>query len=255
MIEKSTLFILFAMIAFMGSTYAELRIWTDVNGESIEAEHVRTLADKVVLRQADGREIRVSLDTLSERDRRYAVLQTPPRIDISVSSDTDRSNTTYGNRRSAQVQEETVSVEVKFRKSSPSPYEEPLTAELFLIGTPAKTGGYMILEKSKQNFSFTAEKKNEYIFASKEVNLQQLDGGRSLGVEFNGYLIAVRDKTESIIALKCSKLDFEKNAEQILAGERGDAFDDEFEPIERKQKKEARKSEKASRNPFSGRRF
>lgn len=248
---KALVFI--SIILLLGSVRAELRIWTDKSGNSIEAEHVRTLSDKVVLRKADGTEIKVSLDTLSDRDRRYAILQTPPRIEISVSTDSDRSNTGYGNRRN--VQEETVSVEVKIRKSSPSPYEAPLTAELYLIGAPENDAGYIILEKHRQKFSFTAENKNLHTFESKDVSLKQLEGGRQMGIEYKGYLIAVTDKTGEIISIKCSKLDFEKNAKAIRACEKGARLDTDYKVIERKQNKESRKSEKREQTQFPGRRF
>ncbi|MDF7801858.1 SHD1 domain-containing protein [Pontiellaceae bacterium B1224] len=250
---KTKSFILFLMITLVSGVRAELRIWTDVNDKSIEAEHVRTLSDKVVLRQADGTEIKVSLDTLCERDRQYAILKTPPRIDISVSADADRSNAGYGNRRN--VQEETVSVEVKIRKSSPSPYDAPLSAELYLIGMPENGAGYIILDKLRQTFSFTAENKNSHTFESQAVSLKKLEGGRQMGIEYKGYLIAVKDKTGEIISIKCSKLDFEKNAEAILAGQKGTMFDTDFKVIERGQKKESRNAEKGKQTAFPGRQF
>lgn len=239
---KAKLLTILSVLAVIGGAQAELRIWTDENGTTIEAEHVRTLSDKVVLRQADGTEMRVSLDTLSERDRKYAILQTPPRIEISVSTDADRSNTGYGNRRSVQVQEETVSVEVRIRKSSPSPYEAPLEAELYLIGTPENIDGYIILDKRREKFSFTADAKNEHTFESKGIRLKQLEAGRQMGIEYKGYLIAVKDRTGEVLSIKCSKLNFEKNAEAILAGEKGTKFDADFKEIEPRRKKESGKS-------------
>lgn len=222
------------LISALNVARAELRVWTDENGKKIEAEHVRTLTDQVVLRQSDGSEIRVSLDTLCERDRRYAILQTPPRIDISVSTDTDRSNTGYGNRWSIQVQKESISVEASIRKSSSAPYEAPLRAELYLIGSPEQQDGYVILDKRAEPFSFSTENKNQHVFESRDIKLKQLEVGREIGIEYKGYLVAVRDKTGEVISLKCSKLDFEKNAETIMAGKKGSMYDSEFKPIKKK---------------------
>lgn len=233
--KKTPIHLTFILItAVLGSALAELRVWTDLNGQTIEAEHVRTLSDQVVLKQSDGTEIRVSLDTLSERDRKYAILQTPPRINISVSIDNDRTNTGYGNRRSIQVQEESISVKATFRKSSSSPYEAPLRAELYLIGSPEQKDGYVILDKRAEHFSFSTENKNQHVFESRDIKLKQLEVGREIGIEYKGYLVAVRDKTGEVISLKCSKLTFEKNAVTIMAGKKGSMYDGEFKPFKKK---------------------
>lgn len=251
---KVRLLTFLSMLALIGGARAELRIWTDKTGKTIEAEHVRTLSDKVVLRQADGTEIRVSLDTLSERDRKYAILQTPPRIEISVSTDADRSNTGYGNRRGVQVQKETVSVEVKIRKSSPSPYEAPLEAELYLIGALENIDGYIILDKQREKFSFTADANNEHTFESQDVSLKQLEAGRQMGIDYKGYLIVVKDQTGGVLSMKCSKLAFEKNAEAILAGGKGAKFDADFKVVEPRRKKTG-KAENSKIYTLTGRHF
>jgi hypothetical protein len=232
---------------------AELRVWTDQNGKTIEAEHVRTLTNTVVLRQVNGFEIRISLDTLSERDRQYAILQTPPRIEISVASDTDRSNTGYGGRRSIQVQEETVSVEVKVRKSSSAPYEAPLRAEIYLIGSPENKEGFIILDKRIDQFSFSVDNGNQHVIQSRGIKLKQIESGRQIGVEYKGYLVAIVDKSNEILQLKCSKLDYEKNAAAIMAGEKGTMFNGRFEELDQNQ--EIRSPTDAPKKPVAGRRF
>ncbi|MDF7825864.1 SHD1 domain-containing protein [Pontiellaceae bacterium B12227] len=251
----STALTLLILTALLATAHAELRIWTDENGKTIEAEHVRTLTDQVVLRQADGSEIRVSLDTLSDRDRKYAILQTPPRIEISVAVDADRSNTGYGNRRSVQVQEETVTVEAKIRKSSSAPYEAPLRAELYVIGSPEQKDGYVILDKQLERFFFSTENDNQHSFDSRDIKLRQMESGRQIGVEYKGYLIAVRDKNHDVISLKCSKLEYEKNAEAIMAGKKGSIFDGDFNEFDQKDKEEMKQMNKTKKKLLPGRRF
>jgi hypothetical protein len=209
-----------------GLATAEMRNWADKKGNIIEAEHVATLDDKVVLRKADGSEIRVSLDTLSEKDRKYAILQKPPRIEIKVSPKTDRSNTGYN--RNVQIQKETVEVEVNIRKSSSAPYEAPLHAELYVIGRPEQHDGYMILDKKVQRIQFTTENDNQQTFSSAPVVLKQLEAGKQAGVEYKGYLVVVLDRKGEIIDSKASKLDYAQNAEAIMAGSKGTKFDGDF---------------------------
>lgn len=250
---KASCLIILSMLFALESAVAEMRIWTDEKGKTIEAEFVRTTGDKVVLKQQDGKEIQVSLDTLSEKDRRFAILQAPPRIDISVSTDVDRSNksgpSNYG--PGLQMQKETIDVEVKISKSSSNPYEAPLMAELYLIGQFEKTDYYIVLERSKSRFSFAEE--NEHMFDSRDVSLKQLEAGEQLGIEYRGYLTIVRDKTGNILEIKTNKLDFQKNADAILGSERGSVFDENFNPADRKEtmKEEA----PARRRRIPGRNF
>lgn len=211
--------------AALSAARAELRIWTDQNGKTIEAEHVRTLSGQVVLRLTDGSEIRVSLDALSDLDRKYAVLQSPPKLTIQVSADADRSNTSIGRRK--QIQQEEVSAEVTVSKSGSSSYEASLRAEVALIGRPEQNGGYIILDRKSAAFSFTDT--DEFSFQSGVVSLSQKEARTERGVEYNGYVAAVYDEADKLLEVKCSRLEFEKNAEVILAGKTGTVFDDDFE--------------------------
>ncbi len=229
---KRSLLCLALTAMFVGSVRAELRVWTDKGGKTIEAEHVRTLTNEVVLRRADGTEIRVSLDTLSERDRKYAILLTPPRISINVSTDTDRSNT--GINRRTQIQEEEIQAEVTIEKTSSSPYEEPLRATLVLIGETEQSGHSLILEKRNEKFSFSEG--SEVRFESGKISLRQVESGKERGVEYKGYIVAVMDKIGERLELKCSKLEYEKNAEVLLSGSRGTVYDEDYKVVGPKKK-------------------
>ncbi|WP_372846019.1 SHD1 domain-containing protein [Pontiella sp.] len=237
------------------ASFAEMRIWTDQKGKSIEAEFVRTTTDKVVLRKADGLELSVSLDTLCEKDRRYAILQAPPSIDISVSINVDRENKgrTWAGGPGFQIQTESISAEMKIRKTSTAAYEAPLNAELYLIGQTEKDDFYIVLDRRVSGFRFAAENKNGYGFSSGEVSLKQLEGGTQVGIEYTGYLAVVRDKAGNVLELKTNKLDFRKNAEAIFGSERGTIFDEDFVKVVRNKDKDA--AEKRQRYQFPGRRF
>lgn len=230
------------------SVHAELRVWTDESGKSIEAEHVSTLSDKVVLRKADGTEVRVSLDVLSERDRKYAILKNPPRLDISVSPKNDRSNT--GKGRAKQIAEESIVVAASVKKSSSSPYDAELKAELFLLGGSDTQEGYIVLDVSTSGFMLKASA--PHTFDSNEINLQQVERGETRGIQFEGYFLVVRDENDKIIGSKSSKLLFEKNADAILNAKIGTIFDGDFNVAGRKRNVG---NEKKQKQRMPGRRF
>lgn len=246
-----------AIIIFLVALYtvvsarAELRVWTDQSGKSIEAEHVSTLSDKVVLRKADGTQVRVSLETLSERDRKYAILKTPPRLDISVSPKNDRSNTGMGgSRRGWQISDESIVVEASVKKSSSLPYDALLEAELFLLGGADNKEGYIVFDIARSEFKLTTS--SPHSFDSKEVTLQQREAGETRGIQYEGYFLVVRDENDTIISTKSSKLAFEKHADAILAAQIGTVFDEDFKVAGRKRNKSKEKSE---RQRVPGRRF
>lgn len=215
---------------------SELRIWTDENGKTIEAEHVRTLTDQVVLRQSDGTELRVSLGTLSERDRRYAIVLTPPRLDINVSRKKSSTNTSGPNNYGPGTQktDEVLTVTATLRKTSSAPYEAPLRAELYLLGAGSQSEGYVVLDKTIERISYTAESGTTQSFSSNDVNLQQVEHREKRGVQYEGYLLAVYDKAGDVISMKCSKLAFEKNADAVLDSGRGTVFDKSFKVMGKK---------------------
>ncbi|HEY4232496.1 MAG TPA: TlpA disulfide reductase family protein, partial [Lacipirellulaceae bacterium] len=62
----------FALIARLQIAAAEERTWTDASGKSMTAELVEVQKTKIVLRDADGKEITVPLKNLSEADRAFA---------------------------------------------------------------------------------------------------------------------------------------------------------------------------------------
>ncbi len=117
----------------------------------------------------------------------------------------------------------------------------------------------MILDHSKSKFQFTTENNNEHSYQSAEVSLQQLESGQQAGLEYDGYLAIVRDRTGEVLSIKCSKLDFKKNAKVIIGSKKGDVFDEDFISVDRKEAKEAAREEAGKTNKnkkrIPGRRF
>jgi hypothetical protein len=230
-----------AFAVFLSGTYrsgGELRSWTDDKGKTIRAEHVHTGDGKVVLRLEDGSQIKVSLDSLSEKDRRYAVLLTPPRLEISVSPSIDRENVGVGRDfgPGAQVQQETVVLKVGIRKSSPAPYEAPLRAEIYMLGRTGQGDVYVLLDRTVSRFRFLTASDTVHELSSDTVKIRQVETGRDTGVEYFGYLVVVTDVQGRVLEMKCSRLDLERNAEAIRAAQEKTTFDSEFNTIERERK-------------------
>jgi len=217
---------------------AEFRAWSDVNGNTVEAEYIRMAVDTVVLRKRDGKEVRVPLNTLSEGDRQYAMLLNPPRIDIVVKDDVDSSMLRA--RRNSEARMEAVNVDVQIRKASSEAYDAELSLDVILIGKTLPLSRYEVLEHSRSKFAFSNENKGLHECRCGPVDIRNIKGGRNQGSEYEGYLVVVRDSRNQVIAVKGSRLEFEKNAGALLDADKGDAFDEDFHAIDSQKPKRRR---------------
>jgi hypothetical protein len=174
----------------------------------------------VVLRRKDGQEVKVELDSLSREDLRYARKQVPPEMDIRASIDTEDQYVGSANG-DYQMQYQIVKPTVTVEKESLDPYGASLTMEVVLIGKILQNERLMILNSSSSTFSFTDENKERYEYTGNLIDLQFTSGGASLGLQYEGYLVAIRDYSESIIALEASSNELEDHAEDILEAKPG----------------------------------
>jgi hypothetical protein len=219
-----------ACLGFQQGSLAEFRPWSDVRGNAIEAEYVRTAGETVVLRKRDGSEIKVPLSSLSEEDRSYAMLQNPPGIEIKVDDRVDREILGYtrGGGGSGKRELQSIMVEVSLRKTSSEKYDPELVMELFLIGRTKQLNRYVIVEKAESTFSFSDKNKGLHTYSCGPVDIRSMAGNRRAGSEYDGYLAVVRDRRKEIVATKASRLEYIKNADIILGASKGGLFDEDF---------------------------
>ncbi|MDF7800450.1 SHD1 domain-containing protein [Pontiellaceae bacterium B1224] len=81
--------IIILLASFLTATHAQsaMRVWTSSTGKTIEAEYIRHVMGKIVLKKADGKTITVSLSYLAKEDQVYAgkLAQSAPKPDASKS--------------------------------------------------------------------------------------------------------------------------------------------------------------------------
>lgn len=230
-------------------SHAETRIWKDKEGNEVEAELVKVSGSDVYLRSPDGKELKkVKLEDLSPKDQKYAQINTPPKLRLSVSVNTDRRNESHNfdRRHSLTVQKEEVQCEATVEKASSDPYEPKLKAILFTFGTVERKDLYVVLDRTLSPFSFGGEAGNTHRFEGGEINLRQTEfssADSARGVEYEGYVLLVVDVKGNLLDVKGSRSFFEKNVEKLNAMKRGDLFDEDFNLVTRKEKKEERKKE------------
>lgn len=210
------------------SAHAESRIWTDTTGKTIEAEQVNVMNDQVLLRLMDGREIRVSLDALSAADRRKAMLNQPPTLDLKVTAKTSRSNSSMadaGRRSRVQIEEESTQVTVAVQKTSSAAYELPLNAVLYVMGERGD-GQLEVLNKVSTTLTYS-EKGQEFELKSDAFESVKRQAGERQ-TEYTGWLVTVLDSSGEVVAIKSSKREYMENSEELLAANEGTAFDRDY---------------------------
>lgn len=128
----------------------------------------------------------------------------PLRVDIDVSAKTSKQNVGAGSGGDVKI--ENVQCRVKIRKSGGQPYEDTLTAELYVIGRQLQTGYYGIIDVVKKDFNFTKENGNEFEFTSKNYPLPQTRGNIDTGGTYETYLLVVVDKDGEIIDTRSGRV-------------------------------------------------
>jgi hypothetical protein len=201
------------------SAIAEPRVWTDAKGKTIKAELVRVLNSQAELRLASGREISVSLNTLSEDDRRFAMLSQMPTLELNVAAKTDRTSASLfqiGRASPAQIKKESTVVTVDVLKLSFAAYEEPLKAVLYVMGADDDEN-VVVLDKATKTFTYLGQNKEfEFVSAAYETETR---GDVINGEAYEGWLVAVFDSRGTVVAMKSSAPEFERNADALLAVE------------------------------------
>ncbi len=127
----------------------------------------------------------------------------PLRVDIDVS--TKRSRKSIGAGADGEAKVEQVQVKVKIRKSSGQPWEEPITAELYVIGKQVHTGYYGIIDVKKGSGTFDKAKDNAFEYTSPMYPIGKTSGNINVGGSYETYLVVVTDHTGKIVDTRCGR--------------------------------------------------
>jgi len=206
---------LLVLIACQWSVQAEMRIWKDKKGNTIEAEFITLMRGKVSLKTTDGKQVRVPLSGLSSVDQEYLKTLIPPKFDIKVKVEIDtktKSGQTYRNKQ--QTVWGTVTIEKKNRE----PCSKQFKATLMLISKDRKNGDLKIM--SKKSHSFSVETENKTVFTGEESELKQYNWASSssgrTGSEYDGYLVVIENDAGNIITTKSNSKTLEDQAGRVI---------------------------------------
>jgi len=118
-------------------------------------------------------------------------------------------------------------VKVKIRKTSSSPYTEPLNAELYVVGRRVRNDVvYGILDiVKKKGFTLTPEDNYVYEFESDHYVIGHTTGKIEVGGEYEAYVVIVTDKDGKIVGTKSSRKLTSKEIDALRKFRKGIVFD------------------------------
>ena len=199
------------------SAFAKYRLWQDRKGNVLEAEFVCETAGKIVLRDPKGKEYKLSLSSLSQKDQNYLYSKLPPKVEIIFSKKQDR-------RKHEYYADVDMQCDVTIKKKSRMPYEAQLKAILFVIGDAKRNKEYVMLDRTEVEFDFKNSK--EFSFKGAMFRMRQYDSYyyHSDGVEYAGFMVAVYDVDGNQVEIKSSRDEFINNLEKLSKFKAGNRF-------------------------------
>jgi hypothetical protein len=137
----------------------------------------------------------------------------PLRVNINVSPKTSRQSIGAGADGEAKVEQ--VQVRVTVRKSSSQPWDDPVTAELYVIGKQIHTGHYGIIDVIKKEFNFTRDNNNTFEFSSQMYSLGRTSGNINVGGAYETFLVVIVDHEGTIVDTRSGRSIKEKGVALI----------------------------------------
>lgn len=137
----------------------------------------------------------------------------PLRVDVDVS--TKRHTRSIGAGMDGEAKVENIQLIVKIRKASGQPWEEPVTAELYVIGKQIQTGYYGIIDVKKGSGTFNKEDDNSFKYTSPMYSLGKTSGNINVGGVYETYLVVITDHKGNIITTRSGRSIGDKGIEFI----------------------------------------
>jgi len=200
-----TLIFCLIIFSFYGVSFAEMRTWIDISGSRYEGEFVRELFDKITVRDAQGKETRLSVEDLSEHDQRYLRVKIPPQVEISFLRNTRLLPLPWDLWYEDSAQMNEISGKVTVQKISKRPFTSHLSAEIYLIATEKDGDNYILLSKNDSSVLFSEDNENQHTFKVDPVITRvytEFNGIQRRGEEYRGYLIVILDANGNTISTK-----------------------------------------------------
>jgi len=194
-----------ALFAALTVLQAEMEEWTLADGRTFEAEFIMEMTGNATFRNAEGDEIKIAMEELSEESRTQIVLKKPPKLEFDLVKDQHR--VTFprgagGNGSGLRPPEDRVRYGARVFTRSNIEYEYPMSLEVFVVGQERLGQVYILLDKFDVTFQLTKENKRKFEHLNNRLvvlrNYYSRDEPR--GEDYAGYVAIVKDMRGEVIA-------------------------------------------------------
>ena len=214
---------------------AEFRVWTDLKGNSLEAEYMRQSDGEVVIRDRNGKVYRFDPVGLSEEDQRYLQLLRPPEMKIEAHCYSEAVNgSDEGNELSAnRAVRKKYSFKGTITLEEDRPYHNELKVEVYTVARNPR-GRHYLKGYSSTLVQFADRESSSLSWAVDPVILESqlltnyCHCGKCIcqrgvwgGYRYSGYLAVVRDLRGEVLAVSSNHSIFENKWEKIASAKVG----------------------------------
>ena len=197
---------------------AEMRTWTSVKGDSIEAEYVSMFGGKVVLKTSEGKQLKVPLGGLCDADQEYLIGAIPPKLEITVDVDVDRDK--QGNGFTYETTEETCSISVTVKKINKEKSNRKFKVRVYLIAEAQRGPKRQLIGYEMYEFSFLHQKIATFSASGGTASAHGYSWSR--GFEYEGYLVCIEDEKGKIVSMKSNKNHYKKWVQNLKRANKND---------------------------------
>ncbi|MEI6892832.1 MAG: hypothetical protein V5783_11735 [Pontiella sp.] len=193
-------------------TVDKMRLWTALNGKTVEAEFKMMMGSDVVLENKKGRQIKFAESQLSLEDQDYLQLINPPDFSINWMNKSEQISNppappwSGGISRPLRMFNFTFGVKIQ-PKSSSKTYNHDLKVEYFAIGDEIDGNNYVLLDYQSGHFNPANFWDKEFLLSGDPVKLQSMAYRGTApvrGTRYGGYLVVITDPRGEVLEYKAS---------------------------------------------------
>jgi hypothetical protein len=205
------------------------RTWTLNSGQTVDADFLSYVGDKIALKTAAGKQVKIDLADFSEEDQRYVELSNPPQFNIDFTKKSTQRMvqvTPHLNEVAPRVFDWKFGARAK--QSSPRAYKHPLRMEYFAVGQQVlDTDKYILLDRGNSTFVPTKENDRSHQFMGDRITemINYELHTQERGERYKGYLILIWDERGEIIQYAASNDWLYENREDLMEIPVGRFFD------------------------------
>jgi hypothetical protein len=226
---KSFLLLACVLTGLALSASAEMRIWTSVKGDTIEAEFVKKIGSNILMTTAGGKQLKIPMRGLCKTDLAYIASVIPPEFDIDV--DIDKDSRKLADYDGYVSKRDSISGEVIIKQTNPEKCNRSFKACLYVFAKDLKSDSKMVILKKEHSFDCKSSRQTSFVtdVASVQNRDYWYDGKK--GMAYHGYLIFIEDSNGNIIEFDANQKLYEDNVVRIKTFNKGDGFDRDFRKV------------------------